>query len=234
MNVNYGNTGVVLLVITYLCYTIFLLRIVWRIMLIIRAAGTDNSFLRSSGSGLIALMKTIADILFLPRLFRINSALWFGEWIFHTAFIIVLLRHARFVIEPVPSWVSALQRPAIISAYVLPLSLLYIFVLKYVAEKRRYISSLNFSLVILLFLISVTGMMMKLIVRPDIVQIKYYMMNLLALRITPGPESMLFIIHLVLVLVFLLLVPTHIFAAPYTLFQSRKREQELKLVIHEK
>lgn len=228
------HEGIVLFVITYLCYSIFLLRIVWRILLIARASGSDDDLLPPSGIRVIVFMKTVADILFLSRLFRINSALWFGEWIFHTAFVIVLLWHARFIMDPVPAWVAALQRPAIVSSYLLPASLIYIFVLKYMAEKKQYFSSYNFSLVILLFLISLTGMLMKLIVRPDIIQIKYYMINLLSLHITPAPESMLFIIHLVLVLVFLLLVPTHIFAAPYTLLQSRKREQEFKLVIHEK
>ena len=48
---------------------------------------------------------TALDVVFLGRVFVVNPALWFGEWVFHASFLLVLLRHLRYFLDPVPAWV---------------------------------------------------------------------------------------------------------------------------------
>lgn len=223
-----------MLVIAYLCYAIFLWRMIWRIFLLLNVPKDHGELLSPPGITMMTMLKAIRDILFLTRLFRVNKLLWIGEWLFHWSFLFVLLRHLRYFFYPVPGWVLSLQSVGIFAGYILHLSLIYILIAKLKIEKRGYFSTYNFFLLILLITISLTGILMKNVIRPDIVEIKYFMLNMLMFEPVSIPASMLFNIHFNTTLVFLVSLPTHIFAAPYTLLQARKREDRFDFVIHEK
>ena len=76
-----------------------------------------------TGSRIKAGAMTLLDMAFLGRVFVVNPSLWFGEWVFHASFLLVILRHLRFFLNPVPGWVWAVQTPGLIAGYILPLSL---------------------------------------------------------------------------------------------------------------
>lgn len=226
--------GILLIITAYICLAIFLLRIIWRIMLLFRVSVKhDSQDTRTSKITLISFLKVIRDVLFLSRLFRVNKPLWIGEWVFHCAFLLVLLRHLRYFLYPVPDWVMGIQQAGLYSGYVLPVSLIYILIIKFVIEKKRYFSSYNFFLLMMLFLSSITGILMQTVIRPDIVEIKHFVLSALIFKSALAPKSTLFIIHFIISLIFLAYLPAHIFAAPYTLMEARKREDGLKLVTHE-
>ncbi|MGD0282128.1 MAG: hypothetical protein ABSB95_07180, partial [Dissulfurispiraceae bacterium] len=94
-------------------------------------------------------LKTAGDIFFLTRLLKTNDVLWFGEWLFHCSFLLVVLRHLRYVLYPVPGWVAFLQPAGIIAGYLLPAALLYILISK-LAVERSYAPLYNLFLVVLL------------------------------------------------------------------------------------
>ena len=81
--------------------------------------------------------------LFLGRVFMVNPALWFGEWIFHASFLLVLLRHLRYFLNPVPAWVWSMQTPGLIAGYILPLSLAYILIIRLLTTREKYASPAN-------------------------------------------------------------------------------------------
>ncbi|HAM50971.1 MAG TPA: hypothetical protein DCP92_09895 [Nitrospiraceae bacterium] len=174
------------------------------------------------------------DILFFRRLLIVNELLWIGEWSFHVSFVLVILRHLRYFLSPVPQWVWAVQTPGIIAGYVLPLALVYVVIVKFLIEKKKYVSSYNFLLVVLLLALSVSGLLMKTIYHPDIVSVKTFVMGIVTFGFAVVPGSVFFVFHFIAVLALIVNLPTHVFAAPLTLISARQREGNFNQVIHEK
>ncbi len=230
--------GPALIIFAYLCYAIFLLRIIWRIVLLLKVRETGTSVPQYHSAvektSVLTVVKMGRDIIFLTRLFRINPMLWFGEWIFHAAFILVLVRHLRYFAHNLPGWFINLEFAGMIAGYLLPMALIYILVVKLVVEKKKYFSSGNFFLLLLLLLQSATGLTMTNFIHPDIVDVKIFMSHALTLQFRPAPEGWLFTIHFITAFIFLAYLPTHIFAAPLSMIEARKREDGLDKIIHER
>ncbi len=206
---------------------IFLWKVIWRFILWTSAKGW-RSPARSRRGG--ALLSAIGDIVFLTRLLRVNPGLWPGEWLFHVSFTLVIFRHLVFFLDPVPSWVAALQVPGIAAGYVLPASLLYILVFRYVFERGRYVSLYNLFLTLSILAISLTGLLIRNYMMVDLVGVKSFFIDTLALSPpADAPGNWLFLAHLASFLVLLPLLPTHIFTAPVTLIEARKRDGEKPL-----
>ncbi len=228
------TTGILLIIFAYICTAIFVLRISWRIVLLSRIPeNRDKEISPAPKASFLTLIKTARDIVFLSRLFRINPLLWFGEWFFHAAFIMVLIRHLRYILHYVPDWVIKLEFAGLLAGYVFPITLLYILIIKLVIEEKKYFSTGNFFLLLLLFLLSATGLIMKNFFHPDIIDIKVFIFHVLGFKLHPAPKSILFIVHFIIALIFLAYLPTHIFAAPLTLIEARKQDEGLDKIIHE-
>ena len=180
------------------------------------------------------LVMAAGDILFLRRLLIVNELLWIGEWTFHVAFVLVMLRHLRYFLNPVPRWVWAVQPFGIVAGYALPFALMYIFTVRCLIEKKKYVSSYNFLLLILIFALSISGLLMKTVYHPDIVSVKTFIMGIMRFSFAVVPYSALFIFHFVLVLALIVNLPTHVFAAPLVLIGGRQREETLRRMKHEK
>ncbi len=227
--------GTVLIIFAYLCYLIFALRIIWRVFLLSKLPGnTDSLAMPQPKTTFLTVIKTARDIVLLTRLFKVNPLLWLGEWVFHAAFVLVLIRHLRYVLDTAPGWLINLEFVGLLAGHVLPITLIYIFIVKFLIEKKKYFSTQNFFLLLLLFLLSSTGIIMRNFMPPDIIEIKMFISRALSLKTGPAPDSLLFIIHLVTASIFLALIPAHIFAAPFTMMEARKHDDLLNQVMHEK
>lgn len=176
---------------------------------------------------------TARDVVLFWRLLKVNPALWFGEYVFHAAFLLVALRHLRYFLEPVPAWVWSLQLPGLVAGYVLPVSLVYILVVRLFSEKEKYSSSANMLLLSLLLAISGIGVLMHAFYKPDLVGVKLFALGMLSFTPEPLPEGILLLLHLILVLVVIALVPTHIVTAPLVMLEARRRDLGLSKVMHE-
>jgi nitrate reductase gamma subunit len=177
---------------------------------------------------------TVLDILFFGRLLKGNAALWLGEWVFHASFLLVLLRHLRFFLNPVPELIWSLQTPGLVAGYILPVALIYILVIRLFTKLERYASPANMLLLVLVLMIGVLGLLMNLWFKPNLVDVKLFALGLVCFKPVAPPESLLFTLHFGLVLVLIAFLPTHIFTAPLVMMEARKREQALRLVMHEK
>src|SRR5208337_855818 len=80
------------------------------------------------------VLKWAGDIFFFTRLLKTNDVLWLGEWLFHCSFLFVVMRHLRYVLNPVPGCVVLAQQAGIIAGYLLPAALLYILAVKLAVE----------------------------------------------------------------------------------------------------
>jgi hypothetical protein len=73
---------------------------------------------------------------------------------------------------------------------------------------------------------------MRIIVRPDIVRIKDFMIGIFTFAPGVSPEGGLFGLHFIAAFVFLVCLPTHIFAAPFSVVNARQRDAGLKSLMH--
>ncbi len=227
--------GKLLTLAAYAVYAAFWIRLCMHILVWWRVAGRRTE---PSPFGMSARMKawafTAGDVLFFGRLLMVNPALWLGEWVFHASFLLVVLRHLRFFLNPVPALVWYAQTPGLIAGYLLPLSLLYILIIRLFTKQEKYASPANLFLLGLVFVISSIGVLMHALFTPDLVGVKLFVYGMVSFAPATVPGSLLFLLHFSLFLVLVLLLPTHIFTAPLIMLEARKREQSLHLVIHEK
>lgn len=224
-----GLIGYALSIAAYASAGIFLWRVLCRLML---WAGRTNPPSVDRNKTAQALVLASVDVAFLRKLFLANKGIWAGEWLFHLAFVLVVLRHMRFFFDPVPGWVFSVQRAGELAGYVLPASLLYILFYRLAVERARYVSANNLFLSLMLLGAGSTGLLMRKAFRADVVAAKEFMQNLLGLSPSPAPESALFVLHFSLVLVVLPFLPTHIFTAPFTILEARRREGGMNSIVH--
>jgi nitrate reductase gamma subunit len=141
-------------------------------------------------------------------LFRTSTLLWLGAMAFHWSLLVILVRHLRFFLEPVPSVVVVLQRVDSIFQNLLPIlyisdviiliALGYLFIRRVITPQVRYISLPSDYFVLLAIAgIAISGVLVRLIYKVDLVQVKEWVMAML--RFSPLPPkgvNLLFYIHL--------------------------------------
>jgi len=186
----------------------------------IRSAKIDNP---SARWGVVSRMA--AEILLFRSLFRNNRArlsggrlilgesagLWLCSLAFHWALLLILLRHLRLFLQPVPAFVNAIERldgyfqigmpPLYLSDVILGYALAWLLVRRFRDPALRYLSLFSdYFALFLLLAIAVTGILMRYFTRVDILGVKQFALRLAAFR--PGaPQSLstLFLCHLLLV-----------------------------------
>ncbi len=150
--------------------------------------------------------------------------LWLFGLLFHYSFLVVLIRHLRFFTEPVPMWVQIVEHidtffemglplPGPDGLYVgLPLlaqsgvillaAATLLFLRRVVIAQVRYISIAGdwFPLLLIIF-IAKTGIIMRYVLKVDVVTVKKLTMSLVALKpeLPADPISFMFYIHIFLV-----------------------------------
>jgi nitrate reductase gamma subunit len=182
----------------------------------------------------VTIVETILDIFLFRRLFKTNRLLWAASWVFHISFLLVILRHMRYFIYPVPGFIISFQDSGIYAGYILPLSLLLMLIIRIAVSKDRYVSLYNFFLLVLLLLTGLTGVILKTFYRADLVDIKAFVLGIMTFSPTPLPDSILFIIHFILVLLLVPFLPFHLITAPVITMEARRRDTGLDMVLHEK
>jgi nitrate reductase gamma subunit len=182
---------------------------------------------------LSAFLGGLTDILLLRRLLRVNDVLWLGEWVFHASLLVLFLSHLKYILDPVPAIIAAMEIPARVAAWLLSGSLLYIGMMKIIIEKKPYVSSYNFMLLGAMMVSGVSGLLMKYFFRADLAGIKHFTMGLVTFHVVTLPGSLMFLFHFFVFLLLLMGLPTHMFAAPLTMIEARQRDDELRYLMHE-
>ena len=180
------------------------------------------------------VVRMAMEVLFFRSLFRNTKAelrdgpklvygsakyLWAFSLAFHWSFLIIFIRHFRFFLEPVPSWIPLLQDldgffqiglPIIYATDALILAALtYLFFRRVIVPQVRYISlpADYFPLLLLLGLV-VSGILMRYFYKTDIVAVKELTMGLLSLSpVIPEGIGLLFYVHLFMLSVLLMYFP---------------------------
>jgi len=186
----------------------------------IRPARLDNP---TSGFG--AAVRVLLEVLLFRSLLR-NSrtrlhdgryataesrVLWLGALALHWALLVVVLRHLRLFVEPVPDFVRALSAadgmlqigatPLLISNVLLIAALVYLLLRRWWSPLLRYLSLFSDYFALLLLLgIALTGVLMRHAVRVDVVSVKEFALGLATFHPqVPTSDSPVFLSHLLLV-----------------------------------
>jgi len=227
--------GKILILAAYAVYAAFWVRFFTHFLQWWRAARRVEAPLPPpSRSRMQVCVLAATDVVLLGRVLNVNPALWLGEWTFHVSFLLVLLRHLRFFLDPVPAWVWCAQIPGLVAGYALPLSLAYILVVRLLTKHEKYAAPANVFLLGLVLAIGSLGVVMHAFFKPDLVDVKLFILGILRFSPAALPGSALFLLHFVLVLVLVPFLPTHLLTAPLVMLEARKRESALRLVLHEK
>ena len=147
--------------------------------------------------------------------------LWMFALIFHYSFLVVVIRHLRLFLDPVPAWIGWLEftdgifQVGAPSWYITDIGLLagcvLLFGRRVITRHVRFISLVNdYFPLVLIFAIAATGILMRYVFRTeiDIVNIKQLAVGLVTLSPVIGTEiGAIFYIHLFLVCVLIAYFP---------------------------
>jgi nitrate reductase gamma subunit len=145
--------------------------------------------------------------------------LWLAGMAFHWSLLIILARHLRFFLDPVPGVVSVLQEldgifqwglPALlITDKLLLVALFFLVVRRLVIPKVRSISlPSDYFALFLIMAVAVSGVLMRYVVKTDLTEAKRFAIDFLRLR-PAGPYGLgiIFYTHLFLVNILLAYFP---------------------------
>jgi len=137
--------------------------------------------------------------------------LWAAGMAFHWSMLIIILRHFRFFVEPVPRWVLALQSidgffqvglPIVYAtSVVFVLSLGYLLLRRLVDPKVKYISlPTDYFALYLLLGIGLSGLLMRHLEKVDIVEVKAAIAGWASFHlVTPEGVGPWYFVHIFLV-----------------------------------
>ncbi len=193
----------------------------------------QNKIENPSSKGWV-VVRMILEVLTFRSLFRNTKAeltedgnlayqwekwLWLFALMFHWGFFFVLVRHLRFITDPVPGFVQLWEKidgvfwvnlqALYLTGFIMVAGLGLLLCRRLFLDKVRYISLLNdyFPLFLLLG-IGCSGILMRYLTHVDVTRIKELAMGWVTFNPTvPGDISIMFYIHLALVCVLLIYFP---------------------------
>jgi nitrate reductase gamma subunit len=186
----------------------------------IKSAPLDNPSTLSGVLGRMAL-----EILLFRSLFRNSRAqlyagrlifseqkyLWLAALAFHWSLLIIIIRHLRLLVEPVPAVLLLVERvdgffqlgtpPFYLSDVVFACALAYLLLRRFRDPMVRYISQFSdyFALLVVAG-IAATGLLMRYVTRVDVVSVKQFALGLATFHPTrPAALGSVFAMHLALI-----------------------------------
>jgi len=173
-------------------------------------------------------LRLAREVVFFESLFKANLWIWLFGWLFHAALLLVVLRHLRYFVEPVWSWLAWLQPLGVLAALGMVAGLAGLWARRLLVERITYISTPSDHLMLaLLLLIAVSGLTLKFFAHTDIVAVKTYFLGLLRLELQPLPRDPVLYLHLALVSALLFVFPfSKLLHAPGVLFSPTRNQSD--------
>ena len=176
-------------------------------------------------NGGVALRLT-REVVFFESLFKASKWTWLFGWVFHAALLLVLLRHLRYVQQPVWAPIAWMQPLGIYAGFALVAGLAGLWARRFLVARVRYISTPSDHLhLALLLAIALSGLGMRFVAPTDIVAVKAFMLGLMRFDIQPLPADPLLLLHLALVALLMLIFPISKLMHAPGLFFSPTRNQ---------
>lgn len=174
------------------------------------------------------VFRMFREVAFFESLFKGNLWIWIFAALFHFGLALVLVRHLRYFIEPVWSWVAFAQPFGMYAGFAMAAGLGGLWARRFLVERIRYISTPSDHLMLALLLgIAVTGLGMKFVMHTDIVGVKAFFLGLLCFDIQPLPAHPGLYIHLALVALLMIVFPfSKLLHAPGIFFSPSRNQAD--------
>lgn len=202
-----------LTILAYLVLGIFVVGFAQRIWIYIQSPAplkipTTPAPTTATGVG----WRLFTEVVFFNSLFKGDKWAWLGSIAFHGALVLVLIRHLRYFVDPLPAFFAHVQIAGIVAGIAMVGGLGLLFLRRIVIDRVRHISAVSDYLMLLLLLgIGLSGLLMQFLFRPDIIHIKAAMMGMWrssqTLPWAGMPGDFIFLGHLLLVAVLLVIFP---------------------------
>jgi [DsrC]-trisulfide reductase subunit M len=173
-------------------------------------------------------LRIASEVVLFRSLFKANKWIWLFGWVFHVALALVLVRHLRYFIEPVPEIVVLVQPFGVLAGFAMVAGLAALWARRLLVPRIRYISGPSDHLMLVLLLaIGASGLAMKFIAHTDIVAVKAFFLGLIYLDWQPLPADPALLVHLALVEVLMVVFPfSKLLHAPGVFFSPSRNQAD--------
>lgn len=175
-----------------------------------------------------AAFRVVREATVFESLFKANKWIWLFGWVFHISLALVLIRHLRYVTEPVWTPVALMQPLGVYAGFGMVGGLFALWVRRVALARMRHISDAFDHLILFLLLsIGATGLSMKFVEHTDIVSLKGFFLGLMAFDWQPLPADPLLLTHLALVALLMIVFPfTKLLHAPGVFFSPSRNQAD--------
>jgi len=166
------------------------------------------------------------EVVLFESLFKSSKATWLFGWIFHFGLFLDMLRHLRYFIDPVWTWVVIIQPFGKYGSILMVVGLVGLLLRRIVVDRVRYISSpSDYLMLVLILCITTTGIAMSFYLGADVISVQSFFIGLMTFNIQNIPADPILISHLVMVASLMIIFPySKLLHAP-GLFFSPSRNQ---------
>jgi nitrate reductase gamma subunit len=172
------------------------------------------------------VVRMASEVLLFNSLFKANKWIWLFGFLFHVALALVILRHLRYFLDPVPTWVLWIQPFGKYAAFAMVIGLAGLWARRLFVERIRYISSPSDHLMLVFLLaIGLTGMATTFVWPTDITDIKLFFTGLYRFDWHPLPMQPLILLHLLLIAALMIIFPfSKLLHAPGVFFSPTRNQ----------
>jgi len=172
------------------------------------------------------VIRMMMEVLMFKSLFRSDKLLWVLSILFHYGMLVIVIRHFRYVLDPVWGVVDFIQPFGKYAGFVFLLGLLGLLARRLFIDRVRYITAPSDRAMLgLLMLIGFSGLMMQFVSHTDIVMVKAFFRGLIHFNWQPLPADGTLLVHLTLVLILMFIFPiSKLLHAPGIFFSPTRNQ----------
>ncbi len=166
------------------------------------------------------------EVVVFESLFKSNKWIWLFGWLFHFGMLLVLVRHLRYFITPIPEWLLFVQPFGKYASIMMVVGLGGLLARRFLVDRVRYISTpSDYLMLVLLLGIGLSGMMTTFVVHTDIVALKEFFMGLMFFDVQPVPQDPIILAHLTMVALLMVIFPiSKLLHAPGVFFSPTRNQ----------
>jgi nitrate reductase gamma subunit len=174
------------------------------------------------------VLRMAREVVLFESLFKGNLWTWLFGWMFHVGLLLVLVRHLRYFLEPVPAWLVLVQPFGKYAAFLMVAGLGGLWLRRFAVERIRYISTPSDHLWLALLVgVGISGIAMTFVTHVDVVAVKLFFLGLMRFEIYPLPTHPALLIHLFLVALLMILFPfSKLLHAPGVFFSPTRNQAD--------
>lgn len=154
------------------------------------------------------VLRMFREVAFFESLFKGTKWTWLFGYVFHIALFLVLFRHLRYFINPVPAPVELVQPFGMYGGFAMVAGLFGLWARRFLVDRVRYISAASDHLMLMLLIgIGISGLSMTFVSHTDVVAVKSFFIGLMTFNLSELPADINLLIHLVLVAALMIIFP---------------------------